>query len=135
MGKRARQGEVAFGMSQPGKRNRAPAHPGSNAFQEARQHLPRGPTSIQELFDWPSQFAKDILDKKHAGHSARQHCLSSNLCGGILIHSDHSGTGNGERSAIEVLRALGEPVSAWNARGLLYCGPLLRCAIGLVDLF
>lgn len=96
-----------FGTQHIRKRNRAPAHPGSPEFHEARKALPAGPQSLQELFQWQSQFVMDVLAPVHQGFEARERCLKANVGGGAIIYSDHSGTGNGERAALEVMAALG----------------------------
>lgn len=88
------------------KRNKTPAHPGSPAFQEARLHLPAGPQALKALFEWAHAVAKDIVSDKHIGFEIRSQCLHANIGKGVLIFSDHSGTGNSERSAVEVMLAL-----------------------------
>ena len=97
-------------VTRPGKRNKLSAHPGSLEFIQSRWSLPPGPSSLVGLFDFPRRLVADLLGSDCASRGLSEDCLRRNLGVGLMVVSDHSGTGNGEASAQQVLRALPEGI-------------------------
>eukprot|EP00959_Pyramimonas_sp_CCMP1952_P346856 7264766-Pyramimonas_sp.AAC.1 len=107
MGKRTLESGATDPLNLKGRRNAVPgqAHPGSHSFTEARDHLPAGPSSLRDAFKWHYQFADDTTNPDSVDCRARVMCLRNNLRKGVIVFSDHSGTGNGERSICLALGA------------------------------
>lgn len=79
--------------------------PGSQAFNDARSHLPMGPASVAELFQWPEAAWRRV--QSHTSSAARTEALRQLFDAGIVIFSDHSGTGNGEGGIHDILQVTG----------------------------
>ena len=71
-----------------------------------------GPNTLNDLFAWPLK----------AGAMPRQmpkfaHVMQRHMSAGVLVFSDHSGTGNGEHGILDVLRSID---GDWTARAVVY---------------
>ncbi len=101
------------------KRGKGEPHPGSEEFNGLRSSFPPGASSLEELFAWEQQIAQDLFRLGDDQSALRRHRLSLLSKGGVLVFSDHGGTGNGEAGAKQALEGLGPEVCP--IRPVIYC--------------
>ena len=78
----------------------------------AKAEPPPGSNTLNDLFAWPFKVGAVLREMPKFAHVMQKH-----MSAGLLVFSDHSGTGNGEHGILDALRAIDE---GWAARAVVY---------------
>ena len=113
----------------PPRTRREPPSPPSHHFSSNDYVLPNGPSCVDDIFSWPSQFCSQLADSGATNLIAR---LLSNLCLGLLVCTDYSGIGGVEIALFAIAAHCASAYDVkpmlrfWSASDLLpYCRDIL----------
>ena len=69
---------------------------GAKFYRAVERQAADGPSTLTELFKWPHRYLKQLVDPSKSEAALRGHRLQEIFGKGIVVHTGHSGTRNGE---------------------------------------